>query len=266
MNVKACVSCGFENDATRVFCTNCGTRLPEELTASKQPDIDLPASRSAPSIGTFRPGQSIHPHKQKQPGSGGALFSQLVFTAAMGAIIATLIQMARTPDNIPVAAAPNAAGAQKTFEALQQCAASPSSKTWTLNAGAINEFVISTIQMVPASQSSSLQAEFRRAFVKLNNGEVDFFIEQRFLTRDLYFRLGFVPETGTDGLTARVVGASIGRLPIHPALVPALMPVFNPSLAGLEQATTILHKASAATITPTDVLIKWPGSAPTSLH
>jgi len=260
MNVKTCISCAFENDSTRVFCTNCGTRLPDELTTSKQPASEVPEVRSAPSISTFRQSQSIRPNKQKQPSALGQVLSQLVFTAAMGAIIAALIQMARTPDHIPPAVKPDAAGAQKTFEALQQCGSSPTSQTWTVNAGAINEFVISTIQMMPASQNSSLQAEFRRAFVKLHNAEVDFFIEQRFLASELYFRLGIVPESGPAGLTARVVGASIGRLPVHPALVPALMPVFKPSLAGLEQATTILKKASEVTITPTDVLIKWPGS------
>ena len=260
MKVKACISCGYENDATRVFCTNCGTRLTDELTNSKKPAPEVPETRSAPSINTFRQNQSIRPNKQNQPSSLGQVLGQLIFTAAMAAIIAALIQMARTPDSIPPPVKPDSAGAQKTFEALQQCGSSPTSQTWTVNAGAINEFVISTIQMVPATQGSSLQAEFRRAFVRLNDGEADFFIEQRFLTRDLYFRLGIVPESATTGLVARVVGASIGRVPVHPALLPALMPIFKPSLAGLEQATTILQKASEATITPTDVLIKWPGS------
>jgi len=267
MNVKVCSQCGAENDSTRVYCQNCGTRLPEELTKASQPVAEEGApsqpARSAPALPVARGWKAAKPPKEESSGLLSVLVRQIFFTAVMAAILAALIQMVRTPDAIPPAVPLNAAAAETTFATMRQCATSPSPGSWTVNEAAINEFIISTVQMQSSGSKSSLQAEFRRAFVVLREGSAGYFVEQAMLGGNLFFELQFEPEVVSGHLQAKVIGAAIGRLPVHPSLAPLIMPLFRPSLSGLEQALDMLKNASGATITVNEVVVKWPGSSST---
>jgi len=269
MNVKVCASCSEENDVSRIYCQNCGSRLPEELTPASKAAVaaageSVQSARSAPALPVSRRSQPIKPTRDGAPSLLGVLVPQIFYTAVMAAILACVVQMARQPDGIPSAVPVNAAAAQKTFSTMQDCANSAQSGSWTVNEAAINEFIISTVQMRSSGSSSMFQAEFRRAFLVLRAGAASYFVEQSVLGGALFFQLQFEPEAVSGQLQPRVTGAAIGRLPIHPSLVAAIMPFFRPSLSGLDQATALLQKAGGATITPTEVVIQWPGSVSTT--
>lgn len=260
MRGRACQACGMSNDETRVFCSNCGTRLEGEIVELGGSEGGETKPLTAPPL----PGSGFARRRVKRPvgaprSGGGRVFSQLVFTAVIGAFLAAIIQMARTPDGIPPREGASVANARETLDQLRAAAASPLPTTWVINRTAINEFLVTTIQM-ESKGGSGLSAQFQRTFVVLERGSFELGIEQRFLARSLYFLLRGVAEPGDSGMDVRWVGGSIGRLPVHPALLPALEYLYRPSFGGLAQAVEPLAGTRRVTISPADVTFEWPGT------
>ncbi len=282
MSERKCSHCGVENDVTRVYCVECGTRLPEPSPDNGAPTRS-PVGKPAPAlVGNAAPplaGNAAPPLPQpvrrkppgkvnapKAPGLGALVFKMLVSTALFAAVLAAAIQMEREPDGIPKAVGPNAASAQETLSTLQQMAASKKPISWLVNQQAVNEFLATTIQMEPAAIATyGLGAEFQRAFVRFEAGSLDLGLEQKFLTRSVYFLLKVEAESGGDGLQAKFVGGSIGRLPVHPKLLPLFLRLFQSSITALQPTLELVQKASSAAIQPEDVKLQWAGSnAPSS--
>ncbi len=271
--MRSCPNCTSENDETRVFCTNCGTRLPL-LDAEDVPGSG--GSSSPGSAGVSKVGGSAPPlpggrrKVLKKPaissvepkrGLLGVLVSGLVSTAIVAAVLACLIQMAREPDHIPAVVGIDTAATNETFTTLRELTSSPKASSWTINSKAVNQFLETTIQMKPSGAAPSLvSAEFQRAFVLFDNGSFQLGIDQKFFGQHLYFLLTIQPESKVDGLGVNLVGGSIGRMPVHPYLLPVFQRLFEPVVTGLSQPIELLRKVKSVTITPEDATLKWPGT------
>jgi len=261
--MRVCQHCGTENDDTRVFCSNCGTRLPAVEAGSAAAPLASSAGASAPPLpGAFRPTAKKLLKPVKQGGGASALkLSSFFWTLVLAALLAAIIQMAREPDDIPPVTGANAAAAGETLSTLRKLLASPQPSSWTVNANAINQFLETTIQMQPsATGASAVTVEFQRTFLKLQEGCFKLGIEQKFLGRNFYFLLDGRPEASGSGLDVKWSGGSIGRLPVHPALIPVFFRLFQPTITGLEQPLDLLRQAGSVTITPSDATFQCPGT------
>ena len=272
--MRACQHCGTQNDDTRVFCGNCGTRLPAPSAAEA---VEAPASPGAaatpglPAAGVTAPPLPMPSYRiSKRPSrqtpvsersATGFLVSSFLWLVVVSATLACLVQMVREPDNIPAAVGVDTAAAHETFSTLKVVAASSEPTSWTVNSKAINQFLESRIQMKPAGAGDpALSARFQRACVSLHKGNLTFYVDQKFLGTDLYFLLNLVPEETGSGLGVRPTGGAIGRLTLHPALMPYFLRLFTPVTAGLYKPLELLKTAKSAAITPDDVTFQWPGT------
>ena len=267
--MRTCEHCSVENDDTRIFCGNCGTRLPEPVAAGQAASASRVTSNTnagltAPPLAEAvyrRPTQSSQPRLKRESGSTGPLISNLFWMCIVSATLACVIQMVRQPDEIPPAVGGKTSAAHETFSTLKNLVSSPVPIGWTVNTKAINQFLESTIEMQPAEPGlSTLSAKFQRAIVKLHKGNFSFFVDQKFLGADLYFGLNLEPVNSGAGLGVKATGGSIGRLPVHPALLPFFVRLFQPVIAGLVQPLDLLKQAKSVTITPDDATLKWPGT------
>lgn len=269
--MRACEHCGVENDDTRVFCGNCGTRLPEgnpSEGAGQAAPGPLPTVSAAGATAPPLPRVPVRKHRKPSPppsaqtrSATGFLISSLFWMAVISATIACVMQMVRAPDNIPPAVGISTAAAQETFTTLKELVASPKPISWTVNSKAINQFLETTIEMKPSDAGiSGMSASFQRAFVKLNRGNFSLSIDQKFLGANLYFVLEFEPLVTGAGLDARPTGGAIGRMPVHPALLPVFLRLFEPTITGLSQPLECIQKAKSVTITPDDATLQWPGT------
>jgi len=273
--MRACQHCGTDNDDTRIFCGNCGVRLPEAgasapaspaATAGKQAagtGAGL-AAPPLPGVPYKRPNRRSRQSSRPVPaerGVTGFLVSSLFWLAVISATLACVIQMVREPDNIPEVVGVDTSAAHETFSTLKELGESPKPISWTVNSKAINQFLESTVEMKPAAAGvSDLSARFQRAFVKLSKGNFALCIDQKFVGAHLYFVLALEPESTGSGLRVRTVGGSIGRMPVHPALMPAFLRLFEPTIAGLFQPLELLKKAKSVAITPDTATFQWPGT------
>jgi hypothetical protein len=206
-----------------------------------------------------RPKPSSQPAPVSERSATGFLVSSLFWLTVVSAMLACLIQMVREPDNIPAAVGVDTAAAHETFSTLKDLCTSSKPISWTLNSKAINQFLESSIEMKPAEAGlPALSARFQRAFVKLHKGNLTLYVEQKFLGADLYFLLDLEPEIADSALGVRPTGGGVGRLPVHPVLMPVFLRLFEPTIAGLSQPLEFLKKAKSVAITPDDATLQWP--------
>jgi hypothetical protein len=243
-----CGKCGHENDSTRVFCQNCGTRLERTEEAPTGPTITpVPVKRKS----------------KPQGPSALALFGQflkgLVSLAVLGAVIALFIQLGRTPDGIPAPALVNETGATSLVEGIKGFAASPFRRSLDLTQDQINNYLAA--RLTESSEGRPVQgARFARAFVVLKQGRFQFYVERKYLGLSVYFRLDAEPLSGPEGTTAIVKGAGIGRLQLPPLLVrPVQARIFAPAIEALAEPIEILRKANQVNVQPGVVTLTWIG-------
>lgn len=270
--MRACQHCGGENDDTRVFCSNCGIRLPEVAPSDPADPAGKPSAGTAsglaapplPGVPYKRPDRRSQPSSRPAPaerGVTGFLISSFFWLIVVSAMLASLIQMVREPDNIPAPVGTDTSAAHETFSTLKDLGSSPKAISWTINSKAINQFLESTIEMKPSDAgNSALSARFQRAFVKLNKGSFVLCVDQKFFGTHLYILLDVKPESTATGLGAKPAGGAIGRMPIHPVLMPVFLRLFEPTITGLSQPLELLKKAKSVTITPDDATLQWPGT------
>ena len=266
MSARTCSHCQAANDLTRVFCAECGTRLPAHVPEEAQREVN-PAAPAA--VGSSAPPLPVpvrrqapaKPIKQAPPSLAGLLAKMVLSTAVLAAILAAVIQIAREPDGIPPVAEPDVAGAEETLASLKKMGASERPISWTLNQQSLNQYLASTIRMAPeAIPSYGLGAEFQRAFVLLVPGRLNLGIEQKFLTRSIYFLLEFEPQKSAAGWEAKVTGGALGRLPVPAALLPAFRRLFDPTLSALSPPLDAVRQAEGVTIQAGDIKLQWAGT------
>ena len=260
MKIRACSECKAENDTTRVYCANCGVRLPEEAVETASPEA---SGGSAPALPPAKKMRGKKPRRESVPRGFWQLIAGRLFgSAIVAALLAALIQIAREPDGIPAPAGEDPALSADMAQALRKHSRSEEKSQWLGNQKALNTYLETTVKMEPKNTAGpGMQAEFQRAFVRLGQGQFDFGIEQKFLGRAIYFIIGVVPEPGPGGLRANVAGGSLGRLPVHPVLMPYFLRAFGPTFLSLAYPIDCLKAAESVTITPDDVTIQWPGTA-----
>jgi hypothetical protein len=251
-----CGQCGHENDLTRVFCQNCGARL--ERPAGEDPQVSGPTK--VPSETRFR-------SRPASTGFAAAIFGvirRIISTAILAAVFAVLIQMARQPDDIPPAQPANEVQAGQLLHTLQVLSGSNYARTMDISQAQANNYLASSIVPDPAGGDSIFRADFSRAFVVIKSGELEFFIEQRFHGWPIYMSLDATPETSGGKSSLRVIGGGIGRMPLHPRLMPLLEGIMRPVISSTSEAAAVLETADEIVLTPGMARLSWNARKPTA--
>ena len=247
MSVLKCGKCGHENDLTRVFCQNCGTRLERTEEAPKGPSITpVPVKRKS----------------VRQGPSALALLGQflkgLVSLAFLGALLALFIQLGRSPDGIPAAAPVDNVAASELYEGMKTFTTSAFRRSLDVKQSQINNYLAS--RLASADGGPAQGAQFARAFVVLGEGTFQFYVERKYLGLSVYFRIDCAPLSGPEGATAIVKGGSIGRISLPPLLLRLMQArVITPAVQALNEPIEILRKANQVTIVPGTVNLAWAG-------
>ena len=142
-----------------------------------------------------------------------------------------------------------------------KAAAASSNGTWSISKNALNQFLATRVRLTPMMNQLGIHTSFEGCFANLHEGYLDFVMKQRVYDRDLIFTLRLQPKPKGNGSTIDFTGAWIGSLPIHPMLIPALLPVFRPCYDSMKNALAPLKSASSISISPVSVIVRWPESS-----
>jgi len=248
--MSKCTSCGFENDSTRVFCQNCGERL-EKVEGAQAP--------VQPHRYTDR---SAQPVRQR----GGllmlisALFKDLVRLALVAAIAAALVQMIRTPDDLPAVVDPRAPSASILAADIQAAVESPYPRSLEISQEAANNFLAARVEGA-SGNPQAWRAVFSRAYVVMQTGNMTLGIEQKIKNHPVYLQLRLEPRENAGKATLEPVGGSIGRLPLPDFLVPYLVKPFEPVITAISGQLRWFEKAEKVTLTPGMATVQWPANS-----
>lgn len=277
--MKTCPKCSVENDDKRTVCLECGDNI-SAVTPTfgvSRPKLNESAGASAPQITRFK---APAPRKQlKKPSPWKSLFSlrSLIAWAFLAALVYAFY-LALTPLNND-ADRPTQGTAKDTHASYEiaplphddeicatqirsfKAAAASSNGTWSISKNALNQFLATRVRLTPMMNQLGIHTSFEGCFANLHEGYLDFVMKQRVYDRDLIFTLRLQPKPKGNGSTIDFTGAWIGSLPIHPMLIPALLPVFRPCYDSMKNALAPLKSASSISISPVSVIVRWPESS-----
>ncbi len=250
MSAIKCGQCGHENDLTRVFCQNCGTRLERPEPTPEGPSITpVPIKRQTKARGPS--GMAML----------GQAFKGVAYLVFLGALLAVLIQVGRRPDGLPEESPVNEASATALFESVRAFASSPFRRTLDLKQEQINNYLASRLS-ADDSAGAPPGAQFARAFVVLDDGTFRFFVERRYLGFPVYFQVECEPVAGPEGATVVVRKGAIGRLSLPSFLLRLVQArAIQPTVDALAEPLEVLGRADRVTVQPGFVRVGWPGAA-----
>jgi hypothetical protein len=236
-----CPECQRQNEPERIYCHDCGARLDRSALAKVAPKIEDPKATQ---------------RRLKQLLDPGRLRMRLMFfkisKLILGAsVLAALIQMFLPPDDLPERL--------KSLE-LQQINLDLEKAT-TGHGGAplqysdtqVNAFLANVVRSKQAALSKYLQ--FERAVVKFDEGNCRITAERSLLGFSIFHGISGNVTLKDGTLTASNNGGSIGRMPIHPAIMKYGDILFTDLWAALDREKKLVLKMGAIEFHPKAVIL-----------
>ena len=198
-----CGQCGYENEAERVYCHNCGAKLDRSL---------LPKEEAAGKTETPEQARK-RISKMTNPKSGGGLreIKAAVNVLIYSAILAAVFLIARRPDGVPEVGKelPQRFVSSEMMDALD----SAQPKRVDFNEAEINAYLQ---QRLKTKDTGIAGMEFKRAYVNLMPGVIHIGSEQSLFGLPLYSGVLYRIEVRDGTFTPTILGGNFGRLAVHP--------------------------------------------------
>lgn len=199
-----CKQCNYVNEPERVYCHNCGTKL-DRSVLPKESEV----RRESPQKAQRRI------KKMTNPGSGSVKREVVTFakTIIFATLAAGLVQMFREPADAPPTS--NTELSVLLSSELMNLVNSPQPRALVLTEGGLNATLKNATKAGPGSI-----VKFDRAYVNLTPGKARIGMQQSIWGLPLHSGIGFRPEYKDGVLSPVLVSGNIGRLPVHPAVMP----------------------------------------------
>jgi len=200
-----CPECRRENEPERIYCHDCGARLDRSSLAKEKSTVEDPKATQR----RLRSMMDARGVKMRQRFFQG---SKLVLGALA---VAALVQMFRPPD-VPERPESSDMAMQIDLD-LENASMTPGAPALRYSEEQVNAYLAYTLKGKKKALSSYLQ--FEQAIVGFEEAICRVTTERSFSGYSVFTTATFTPRLENGNLTARVTGGSIGRLPIHPALM-----------------------------------------------
>ncbi|MFM8715856.1 MAG: hypothetical protein ACKOF3_03600 [Spartobacteria bacterium] len=257
--MKVCDACKTENDDTRVFCLECGQRLPASVQGLPAVSSVTKAGASAPALSSIPAPKKSLPRKPSASfGTFASLFFNLLFWALLAGLVFGIYLVSQPPGVIRPAVEKDAAASAALASFFRKASTTPGG-AWMGSEESINRFLLENVKLVPVAGLLGIHTEFKRCFVKLGEGNLDFVMEQSLEGHPLYFSLQLQPYSQDGDLKVRFAGATLGRLPVPAPVVPFILGIWQPCFDSLGEVVDSLNTANSASVTPKSLVVRWPG-------
>ena len=239
----ACLSCGYDNDATRVYCHNCGLRL-ERKTMAAPPTGFTPAAEIT----------AARTRKRSLP--WGAYFSALV-KWLMLAVVAGLVVMALLPPpNIPARVATDENLATRLNGLIEDSAGATGARAFSVSAVDASVWLATMVRRPVGFENSLLKPE--RLYLVPGEGEALVGFECALpWGQNVYLEGVYAPETTGRGTTLVPRRYSIGRLPLPGVSGYLVQRQFDGLASALQVVLRPLSQASQIDVTPQAITLRW---------
>ena len=236
-----CPECRRENEPERIYCHDCGARLDRTALAKIAPKgEDAKATQ----------------RRLKSMLDPGRLKMRLMFFKVSKVILgafatAAVIQMLLPPDVPPVAKS-GEFPPQINLD-MENAALNHGSPPLRYTEAQVNAFLGSALKSRQAALSKVLQ--FERAFVNLDENVGRVTIQRSLFGFSFYTTTSGKVTLENGALKASNNGGTIGRLPVHPALMKYADPIFADLWAALDREKKSLSKMAGLELHPQAVVL-----------
>jgi hypothetical protein len=259
--MKVCTACNTENDDTRVFCLHCGQRLTQSVLVASVGVKQAPVGASAPPLPSSKPVKKQIPGKPLNTARNlFSLFWNLLFWAVFAGMVFGIYLISQAPAALRPAVKKDSTASVALASFLKKASTTPGG-AWMGSEDAINNFLLENVKLVPVKTALGIHTEFKRCFVELGEGRLDFVMEQSLEDYPLYFSLQLEPYSQNGDLKVRVIGASLGQLPVPSLVAPHILAIWRPCFDSLGAILETLDSASSASVTPKSLVVRWPGKS-----
>lgn len=241
-----CASCGYENDPTRVYCHNCGTRLDRGNVA-------------APPTGFTPPSDMAKMRKPRQAVAWGRYFGALFKLALLALLVAAVALALLPPRHLPAPVEPDENLASRLSGLLDDASSSREARAFGLPAEDINRWLVSSVSL--QGGTGSMQLKPQRLYAVPGHGQMRVGLEVTVAgAGQVFFEGDYEPVREGNGYTLEPRRYSVGRLSL-----PVLLgwPV-QKQLDGLAEALSgplgQLSRASYIGVSPEMVTLRWSDS------
>ncbi len=199
-----CGQCGYENEAERVYCHNCGAKLDRSLLPKEEENSQK----------TETPAQARKRiAKMTNPKAGGGLrevktaLNVLIYSA----LLAALFLITQKPEGVPEVSRELAA--RSVGMDMMEAFNAPQSVRLDFSEPEINAHLK---QLLKPKAGAVPGMEFKRAYVNLLPGVVHIGSEQMFVGLPMYSGVLYRLEVKDGKFTPTILGGNFGRLAVHP--------------------------------------------------
>lgn len=223
-----CDQCGYENEAERVYCHNCGAKLDRSLL----PKVD--GHGKAPET-SEQARKRIARMTNPKAGGGMREVKTALQVLLYSALLAALFLVTQKPDDVP--------GASKELTQrfvggeLMEAVESPQPRRLDFTEAEINAHLK---QLVKADKGSLM--EFKRMYVNLLPGKIRIGSEQSFFGLPVYSGVLYRMEVKDGKFTPTIAGGNFGRLAVHPLAMQCLDFFFQKLWVALQRERTQMEQ------------------------
>jgi hypothetical protein len=242
-----CPECRHENEPERIYCHGCGTRLDRSALSKEKPKEEDPQA-------TQRRLKSMLDPRRAKLRMRFFQGSKLVLGAVA---IAAIVQMIRPPDMPPKPEEPTLPDPINLD--LETAAMEPRGQVLRYTDTQVNTYLAYALKSKQAALSKYLK--FGRAVVGFDDGYCSVAVERSLFDWPLYTTVSFAPRFENGNIGGQVRGGSIGRLPVHPALMQYADVLFVDVRTALERERKSIAKLSAVELRPKQIVLIAKGPA-----
>ncbi len=256
-NVIVCPSCGHQNEPSRVFCHNCGVRLPRDEKLVEQ--IQQTNQAATATANALRRGNlKLAGPKIDWEAILASAIASLVKLAIVAALLAAILLALRPPADVPPPLPNDPDLVQRGDAQLDRFTTPGVEGTLSATPQQLNTYLQTKIVLSSEVRGLGWKGEDSYLFLRL--GENRFTLGNHFLLFDhpvvlqADFALGKLPNGRP---TLHLTGGSLGSLPLPAWIFVGGLRWFEPLREALMAQMEVLATAKEASITPEGARLTW---------
>jgi hypothetical protein len=243
MATYTCTQCGHENEAERVYCHNCGTKLDRSLI----PQDEDKKKKESPEKARKRVMKMVNPTRGI---FSVANFRKLVETIACAALVAAVFQAVQEPDNIPpVMDNAKLIDVPQIGDRLEDEIAALQPHQLAIPEDIANAFLQKTIKSKgPDGKENTNYLKFERLFVRFEDGICKTNLKLTIFEWPLYAASYYQLRIEGGELKAKNTGGAFGRMPVHPLVMQYADALFNNVWPALRREKKLLDQLKSVSV------------------
>jgi hypothetical protein len=238
-----CPECRRDNEAERIYCHDCGARLDRSALAGR-------------ATGKKETAEELHKRMRGMFSQRGVkarlLFFKIAKVTLLAGIVAAVVVILIPPD-VPPAVKSDEFPPQINLS-LETVTESRQPQSVQFSEEGVNAYLASALKRKKEKLNHPL-IDFERAMVAFTEGNCHVTIERSIFGYSIFSSGDYAVQIAGGKVTASPRSGAIGRMPIHPSVMPYAGFLFSDAVAAMDREHRLLNKAGSIQLREKEIVI-----------